>query len=157
MAWEWHGRGMLCVNQPLILITSPNAFILLSFHPFHFYSGTFPFTHPSALCHFLFLPLPFTSLTAPILLPTSHHTQLNLLTVQQLQQLPPQHCSIISQNTVMYMAQFINPCFKVKLDLRNTSLYATSELCELNGTHRGLSSSCGCRRAKRPSSFMRCD
>lgn len=55
------------------------------------------------------------------------------------------------------MAQFIIPCFKVKLDPRNTSLYATSELWKLNGTHRGLSSSCGCRRAKRPSSFMRCD
>jgi len=47
---------------------------------------------PFALCHFLQLPLPFTSLTAPTLLPnswaTSHHTQLNLLTVQQWQQLP---------------------------------------------------------------------
>jgi len=56
-----------------------------------------------------------------------------------------------------YMAQFIIPCFKVKSDVRNTSLYATSELWEINGTHRGLSSSCGCRRAKRPSSFIRCD
>jgi len=43
--------------------------------------------------------------------------------------------------------KFINPFFKVKLDLRNTILYARRELWELNGTHRGLSSSCGWRRA----------
>jgi hypothetical protein len=87
----------------------------------------------SALSHFIMLPFVFTSLTVPTLLPnfwaTSHHTQLNLLTVQLWHQRTTMH-GIISQNTVMFMAQFILPYFKVKSDLRNTSLYDTSELWE---------------------------